>query len=181
MHLELIFKLVEGVNFHSQHFNVDCRRTSEKAFKFAPEVTWVCCRISIAICFCRCNSNLNFDSEFSAVRRRAWQQILSFPPRCCLLFRFKSHSNTALWQSSSHIRREFAAFAPLEGVNEIKIPPAFRLTSICQCKLTRGKAKGKTKRRFSCSKGSSCLIKRDKKDVMWGRKVVSKRRRTEDA
>lgn len=53
----------------------------------------------------------------------------------------------------------------LEEVNDIKTPPAFRLTSICQCKLTRGKAEGKTKRRFSCSGGRSVLIKGDRKEV----------------
>lgn len=42
MHLELIFKLVEGVDFHLQRFNVGYRRTSEMVLSLALEVRHVC-------------------------------------------------------------------------------------------------------------------------------------------
>lgn len=56
-------------------------------------------RINIASCF-------SWHSYwFLSLRRRRRGRILSFPPRCHLLILFKSHSNTVLWQSSSHIQR----------------------------------------------------------------------------
>lgn len=66
MHLELIFKLVEGVDFHLQCCNVGYRRISEKVVSLAPES-----RINTVACFCRCSSKLNFAPEFSALRRRS--------------------------------------------------------------------------------------------------------------
>lgn len=71
MHLELIFKHVEGVDFHLQRFNVGYRRTSEMVLSLALEVRRVCVQNQTVACFCRCSSKLNFAPEFLALRRRS--------------------------------------------------------------------------------------------------------------
>lgn len=73
----------------------------KKTCKFSLNAWWVW--INTVACFCcswRC-------CWFLSLRCRSWAQILSCPLRRRLLFLFKSHSNAVLWQSSTHIRRDF--------------------------------------------------------------------------